>query len=458
MITDTIAAISTPHGRGGIAVIRISGENALEVSDKIFAPLSKKKLSSYESNRAVYGHIYSGGNRIDDGIALIFRAPHSYTGEDTVEISCHGGILISQLVLEAALTNGAVMAGPGEFTRRAFAAGKLSLTQAEAVSGLIDACSREQVLLNAALAGGTLSKKVSELRNEILSLLASVYVYIDFPDEDMTDIPPDELRTRIEGIIKKLSALEDSYQTGRAVSEGILTVIAGQPNTGKSSLLNLLLSRDRAIVTSEAGTTRDVIEENLMLGRVMFRLCDTAGIRETENEAEKIGVGKSEALLNDASLILAVFDGSTDPDSDTLALAERISQNRCPVIAIINKTDLNISEGINKIKDMFDKVVYISCRSENGLDELKELMLSLFDMGDIDYNNEAIIVNSRQLSAVKNAREALIQAVAVLNSSYTQDVAGFDLEQALTELSGLDGQSTAEEIVDAIFHNFCVGK
>lgn len=461
MINDTIAAISTPHGRGGIAVIRVSGENALDISSKVFRPASGRELSSCSSNSAVHGYIYYKGSRIDDGIAVIYRAPRSFTGEDTVELSCHGGILLTQTVLTAVLTAGAVMAGPGEFTRRAFIAGKLGLTQAEAVIGLIDAQSEEQLRLNAALASGALSRRLDELRADITALLSSIYAYIDFPDEDMTDIPPDELARRLRDISARLALLSDSCSIGADITQGILTVIAGQPNTGKSSLLNALLGRDRAIVTGIAGTTRDTIEENLTVGRVLLRICDTAGIRAPSDEAEKLGVERAKKLTEEARLILAVFDGSTEPDDETFALCERLSEAEKKgqaVIALFNKADLPRSEGCIILMKRFSRPIALSCKTGEGLDSLRGMINELFDRGEIDFNENAVLVNTRQRAAVENARECIENALRALDASMPQDIAGLELEHACTFLAGADGRLVAQDICDAIFANFCVGK
>lgn len=457
-ISDTIAAISTPHGRGGIAVIRISGDDALIVASAMFRPKNGSALINIKPNTAVYGGIFHRGIQIDDGIATVFRAPHSFTGEDTVEISCHGGLLLAQMTLEAALIGGARQADAGEFTRRAFTSGKIDLSRAEAVIGLIEAESAEKIKLNAAQSRGVLSRKINSIRAALLEAASSIYAFIDFPDEDMTDLSPFELRARMEDISVEMRNLILTYRTGRAIAEGIPTVIAGKPNTGKSSLLNLLLGEDRAIVSPVAGTTRDTVEETAVAGRVLLRLCDTAGIHNTEDEMEQLGIGRAEAKLESAALILAVFDGSEIPDEQDEAFLNTLSGKNGEIIAVINKSDLPRHDDITRINARFEHTVSVSCVSGEGMDELIAEIERLFIGGDIDYDNRAVITNARQYAALCSACEFVLNAAAVLGSGMTQDIAGLDIEAALAKLGEIDGRVVADEIVDNIFHRFCVGK
>ncbi|MHB1150778.1 MAG: tRNA uridine-5-carboxymethylaminomethyl(34) synthesis GTPase MnmE [Eubacteriales bacterium] len=456
--TDTIAAISTPHGRGGIAVIRISGDNALAVASAMFRPKNRSALTDIKPNTAVYGGIFHRGIQIDDGIATVFRAPHSFTGEDTVEISCHGGLLLAQMTLEAALIGGACQADAGEFTRRAFTSGKIDLSRAEAVIGLIEAESTEKIKLNAAQSRGVLSRKINSIRAALLEAASSIYAFIDFPDEDMTDLSPSELRLRLEDIAAEMQTLVSTYRAGRAIAEGIPTVIAGKPNTGKSSLLNLLLGEDRAIVSPVAGTTRDTVEETAVAGRVLLRLCDTAGIHNTEDEVERLGIGRAELKLDSAALILAVFDGSEIPDEQDEAFLNTLLSKNGEIIAVINKADLPRHDDIARINARFKHTVSMSCVSGEGMEELIAEIERLFIGGDIDYDNSAVITNARQYAALCSACECVLNAVTVLGSGMTQDIAGLDIEAALAKLGEIDGRVVADEIVDNIFHRFCVGK
>ena len=461
MLGKTIAAISTPYGRGGVALIRISGEEAFSICDKVFMPRNGEKLSSQPARMAIYGDILSHGDIIDDGIATIFKAPFSYTGENTVEISCHGGIHLSQSVLESIILSGAEYADAGEFTQRAFLNGKLSLTEAESVINLIDAVTDEQIRLATSHRGGVLSKTADRIYNEMLKLVSSTYAYIDYPDEDLTDISVDELKTGLQSILSELNELESSYKTGHAVSEGIKTAIVGKPNAGKSSLLNAMLGEKRAIVTEIAGTTRDVIEESVRLRHIVLRLSDTAGIRNTDDEVEKIGVGLAYEKMLESELIIAVFDGSAELTSDDYDLVDYINKNCTDkkVIAVVNKSDLyQNADTKTYIEKSFSDVAVISTRESTARDALFELIESFFIKGEIDYNNKAVIANLRQFTAVKKAREYIENAITSLNGGFTQDVAGMDIENAMGFIGELDSRSVGEDVVKDIFGRFCVGK
>lgn len=453
---STVAAISTPFGRGGIAVIRISGADALKIGDAIFKRPGGAKLSDAASNHVCYGNIVRGAETVDDGMAALFRAPHSFTGEDTVEISCHGGVLISGEVLEAAFEAGALPAGPGEFTKRAFVNGKISLSSAEAVIDMIDAGSREAARLARANASGAVSAKVGAIYDELTSIVSQAYVYADYPDEDLTDITPDEMRDRLASAKEKIERLYRSYKSGHAISEGIYTVIIGRANSGKSSLLNRLLERDRAIVSDTEGTTRDFIEESATVGRIILRLCDTAGIRKSEDEIEKIGIERSFEQLEKAELVYALFDGSKELTGQDRLIIEKLRGCAAHKIAIINKCDLGAK--IEAELEGFDRTVRISALTGEGIDELKEVTEQLFVSGAIDYNSDPIVSSARQAAALTRASESLERAIAALDCGLTQDIAGLDVEQALAALGETDGRSVALDIVDNIFHRFCVGK
>lgn len=451
---EPIAAISTPYGRGGIAVIRLSGEGGIVLAEKLFVPKSKKRLSEIESGYAVYGDILRDGKRIDDGIATVFRAPRSFTGEDTVEISCHGGILLTQSVLSSALECGFRLAFGGEFSKRAFLNGKMSLSEAEAVIGLIDAESEEQLRLSASITNGVLKNGVNELCDEITELLASVYAYIDYPDEDLTDVSVSELTERAEKLLDGVAKLEASYRSGKAVSDGIKTAIVGKPNAGKSSVLNRLLGYDRAIVTSVAGTTRDTVEESAAVGRVTLRLCDTAGIRESGDEVERLGIERSIEKLNEAELILAVFDGSDQLDDLDRSVIDRISRTDAEVIAVINKSDIK-----NDVElDIPFRKVTVSALDGSGFDELKKMISELYVDEKLNYDTTPVLTNARQFAAAQEAKLRLENALAALKNGFTQDIAGMDLELSLASLREIDGRNVSEEITDRIFSRFCVGK
>ena len=455
-LQSTVAAISTPYGRGGVALIRISGDRAFQIADRVFVTASGVLPSSLEANRMVYGDVLLSGEKIDDGMIVLFKGPRSYTGEDTVEITCHGGILVSGKVLQAVLEGGAVMAAPGEFTKRAFMNGKLSLSQAEAVINVIDAETNASLRLALSHASGALTKKLDGIYSRLLSLVSQSYVYADYPDEDLTDINADEMITALEQVYSELCLLYSTYDTGRAINEGVYTAIVGRPNAGKSSLLNLLAGKERAIVSDVEGTTRDFIEESVTLGDIILRLCDTAGIRESDDKVERIGIERSLEAIERADLVLAVFDGSQKAHEEDHALIEKLKNTKALKIAVINKTEL--VQKFDTDTSSFDATIRISTVTGEGLDALREQISSFFIKGDIDYNESTLLVNARQFAAVKGASDALKRGIDALRQGYTQDVAGLDIEQAMALLGETDARQIGIDIVDSIFHNFCVGK
>lgn len=457
---STVAAVSTPYGRGGIATIRISGEDAVSIAEKIFIAGNGTPLSALAPNQMVWGKILYEGEQIDDGMAVVFRAPHSYTGEDTVEISCHGGILLTQKVLESAFLAGCAPAGAGEFTKRAFLNGKLGLSQAEAIIDLIDAESMEKIRMAGAGARGALQKAAEQIVAELRRAVSSTYAYIDFPDEDLTDMSTDDLLSVVLAAEERLHALARSYTAGHAINEGIRCAIVGKPNTGKSSLLNALIGRDRAIVTDIAGTTRDTLEESVTVGKILLRISDTAGIRGTEDTVEKLGVERSIAAMEEAELILAVFDASRPLDAEDEDLARRLCTLSVPVIAIINKEDIADAAAfsLDTLSVPFVHTLYMSAKNGAGLDALKDIIQSLFIEGEIDYAKDGVVANARQYAAVCAAREHIAAARVALTEGFTQDIAGMDIELALSALGEIDGRTVTSDIVDDIFHNFCVGK
>ncbi len=456
----TIAALATAGGKGGIAVIRLSGDEAIEIASKVFRPF-RTKLCDAESNMQIYGEIVSGdGSRIDTGLATVFRAPHSYTGENTVEISCHGSPVGVSMILSALFENGAKHALPGEYTKRAFVNGKLDLTQAEAVGELIDAESTSAHRLFSAQLSGSVGRLVREQADEITHLLASVYAYIDYPDEDMTDIPENELKERLLAIKKKLSKLTDSYSTGLAITEGVRSAIVGLPNTGKSSLLNCLLGFDRAIVTDIAGTTRDVVTESVVVGGIKLCLSDTAGLHDTHDTVEKIGVERSKRALSDSSLVFGVFDVSQEIGTDEEEIAKLLldAKNEKNVIIVLNKCDMNTSEKHEQyFKNLgFSKIVSISAKQESGMDGIEGAVKSFYPDVEAAMQGE-ILANARQHAALSCAVSDIDKALAALDM-LTPDTACLDMEAALGELLEADGRQVSEEIVNNIFSHFCVGK
>ena len=466
MFGSTIAAISTPRGKGGVAVIRISGDDAISICESFVFPKSKKRLSDIRHASVCLANITDeDGELLDEALVSVFHAPHSYTGENTVEINCHGGILLTEAVLTRALSCGAVQAGPGEFTRRAFSAGKLSLSQAEAVIGMIDAQTKASLSLSRLNLGGAVRRETDAIYESIRHVVSSVYAVIDFPDEDLSSLSEDEVRDGIEKAISALENLRRSYKTGHAVCEGVRTVIFGKPNTGKSTILNLLAEKERAIVTDIAGTTRDVISETVAAGNVTLRLSDTAGVHGTDDFVESIGVQKSIEALEEAELILAVFDLSRGLDAEDEEILSHVAGRAAlgiPVIAICNKSDLFDSEksdrDTKKIADALGTDPILLCaKNQNSRETLVSLIDNIFESCDISSADNAVITNARQFAAVN---EALAHAQSALFSlEYLgEDTACAELELAMGKLGELDGRQVTIDIVDSIFHRFCVGK
>ena len=456
---DTIAAVSTPYGKGGVALIRISGDDARSVGEKIFTPASKKSFSELAHGTMTYGTIHRpDGYDLDDGMAVYFRAPHSFTGEDTVEITCHGGILVTNAVLEAALLAGARQADAGEFTRRAYVSGKIKLSEAESLGNLLEAQTNSQMRLARNGMRGTLAKKTDELYLELRSVMTSVFAAIDFPEEDLAEMSREEMIDAIERVQVNVASLAKTYGTGRAINEGVATVICGRTNAGKSSVYNRILGYDAAIVTDIEGTTRDVLRESATLGKTLLRLCDTAGLRQTEDKVESIGIEKTREEMANAGLILAVFDASQPLTDEDLALCEEIAERNVPCIALLNKNDLANSESASILREKFDHAISISAKSGEGFDALAEIIDRLFIDGEINVETDAVVTGARQFAALKNAENALGSALEDLRSNTPLDLCCIGIEEALTSLGELDGRELGEEIVAEIFSKFCVGK
>ena len=454
---STIAAVSSPRGKGGVALIRISGEEAVAVAGRCFSPKSGKAVSETESRRAVFGDITDGDSIIDDGMLTIFRAPASYTGEDVVEISCHGGVLVTNRVLEAVFKAGAVPATAGEFTRRAFVNGKLSLTKAEAVGEILEAKSDAQLRVAASKRRGKLSEKIEEAAKELVALVAAVYAKIDYPDEDLAEVSDSEFVTRAKAVAEKLEKLKSTYRSGSAIFEGVKTVICGAPNRGKSSLYNAIAGEEAAIVTDIAGTTRDILERDIVLGDVLLHLTDTAGIHETSDTVEKIGVRRAEEKLFEAELVLLVLDASKPLESEDISLIKALKDVSAPKIAILNKCDKGTAN-ISLDESLFANTVRISAKNGEGIDDLKNAVEKLFLEDGIDTSNDAIVSNARQFASLGEAIACINDAISLVESGLPSDLAASDLERAVASLDELDGRRVAEDVVAEIFGKFCVGK
>lgn len=458
---DTIAAVSTPYGKGGIAVIRVSGEDAIAISERVFFPKDGKLLGEKESARAVYGDIFenNGGKRqIDDGLAVVFRAPRSFTGEDTVEISCHGGVLVTQRVLTAILAAGARPALAGEFTKRAFINGKMTLTGAEALGDLLEAQTDEQISLARSNMRGTLSGEVKEIYGSLGDVLAAIFAHIDYPDEDLADVSHSEMLAIARESLSRLERLQSTYSTGRAVTEGIPTVILGRTNAGKSSIYNRIVGRDAAIVTDIEGTTRDVLTDTAKIGRVILRLSDTAGLRDSGDTVEMIGIDRARAAAESADLILAVFDGSRAPDGDDAEFMEYLKGLNGVKVAIVNKSDLGANAEMSALLKDLSHTCTLSAGSGEGFDSLSALIEKIYIDEHLDTGNDAIISNARQNASVISAIEALNLAIDAIENELPLEICCAEVENALSALGELDGRTVSEDIVSRIFANFCVGK
>lgn len=447
---STVAAISTPVGKGGVALIRISGEDAVQICRKVFAPASGKDISEYPAGKAVHGYFRDKDGNFDDGLATLFISPRSFTGEDTAELCCHGGILVQEKLLRACFWAGATPAAAGEFTRRAYINGKITLSQAEAVGGLIDAHTEKHLEVSLRQLDGNISKKIDAVCSSLILTAATVYAYIDYPDEDMTDMSVDEMLIKLNEAKNTLLSLAGTHKYGKAISEGIPTVIAGKPNTGKSTLMNLLCGTDRAIVTDIAGTTRDVITEQVKVDDILLNLADTAGIRESEETVEAAGIKRSIKEIEKASLIIAVFDGSTPLSDEDNELINLLEYKKDRVIAVINKCDKGATLSLP-----FENSVCMSAKTGEGFDGLKE-KIRLF-AGQAEVNTEDIIVSARQYGAIERALENINDAITALGG-FTQDIAGECIERAISALGEIDGRTATQEIVNEIFSHFCVGK
>ena len=460
-LTQVIAAVSTPPGKGGVAIIRMTGDGAFEIADKVFFPITGKRFSECTPRMQIYGHIVEDGEKIDDVLATRFPAPHSYTGEDTVEIGCHGGILVTRTVLEALLRAGAVIATAGEFTRRAFINGRLTLTEAEAISDLLEAKSREQIRLSSDSARSRLSQRISTIRANLVGLMSSIYARIDYPDEDLGDFTDGELLERLYIIKEDCEGLISTYRTGRAISEGIRTVICGKPNAGKSTLYNLLCGEDAAIVTDVPGTTRDVLVREIPLGRVMLKIADTAGIRESKDAdaVERIGITKSRQMIEKSELLFAIFDISREFDDEDRLIIDAVMSSDAPKIALLNKSDLTPAFD-EKMLSGFDKVIRISAKEDEGdaISHLTDAVNTMFTDERIVVGQDAVISSARQHATLTKCLDHLRAAIESLEYGFAQDAVSGDVERAIGAISELDGRAVSEEIVSDIFSKFCVGK
>ena len=458
MQDSTIAAIATAPGAGGIAVVRLSGPESYAVAARVFRPANPDRtVAGAKGYTALFGTFLEGEDAFDEGVALFFRAPHSYTGEDVVELSCHGGSAVARRLVESCIEAGAAPAAPGEYTRRAFLNGKLSLTQAEAVMDLVSANGRQGAALANASLGGALARKIAAEKEALTSLQAHLAAWVDFPEEDVPELDETHLQTVLGSVKDELDVLIRNYDAGAVLREGVDCAIVGRPNAGKSTLLNLLAGFDRAIVTPVAGTTRDVVEQAVRLGDIRLNLFDTAGLRDTEDVIEAEGIRRSWRKLDEAGLVLAVFDAAQPLSDDDLELARRC-QGR-PAIAVLNKQDLAGETDVPRgtLEPYFKKIVPMCARDAVGLQALTDAVADLLGTAQLD-PEAAQLCSARQLAAATRARDALAEAIAARQNGFGLDAAAVCLTDALQALFDLTGENASDATIEEVFETFCVGK
>ena len=457
---STIAAISTATGSGGIGIIRLSGEKSIEIIKKIFKPIDKKiNLDEVKGYTIKYGFIVDSNNeKIDEVLVSFFRAPRSYTTEDMCEINSHGGTVIERKILEQCLLNGAELAEPGEFTKRAFLNGRIDLSQAESVIDIINAKTDKEAKESFKQLQGNLSIELNNIKDNLLDIMSDIEASIDYPEYDIEETTNSKALKVLEEIRNKLVNLENSFENGKILKEGVKTVIVGKPNAGKSSLLNTLLKEDRAIVSDYAGTTRDTIEEFINVDGIPLKIIDTAGIRETNDFVEKIGVEKAIGLIKDADLVIALFDSSKELEEEDYKILELIKNKKS--IVLLNKSDLsdlNIKT-INYISNTNKKVIKASMKTKNGIAELYKTISELFNNNELNSDNGIVITNIRHKNLIHNAINNLDEAENSIKNDMPIDVVAICIKEVLESIGSITGDNVSEDIINKIFSKFCLGK
>ena len=458
MKTDTIAAIATAMSNSGIGIVRISGDEALEVADRIFRPKKgSRKVSDMETHTIHYGYVVDGEEVVDEVMLLIMKAPRSYTCEDTIEIDCHGGVLVMKKILETVLKYGARPAEPGEFTKRAFLNGRIDLSQAESVIDLINAQNELALKSSVSQLQGAVLEKIKDIRAVVLHEIAFIESALDDPEHVSLDGYPEQLRGIMSDAHSKVKKLLDSSDNGKMLKEGINTAIVGKPNAGKSSLLNILVGEERAIVTEIAGTTRDILQEQIQIGGIGLNVIDTAGIRDTEDIVEKIGVNKSREYIEKADLIIYVVDSSTELDENDQEIIEAIQDKKA--IVLLNKSDLDAKTDAAILQERLDKpILSISAKNNTGIHELEKLIEEMFFSGKLSFNDEVYITNIRQKNALAEAESSLKMVLQSIDDGMPEDFFTIDMMNAYEVLGTIIGESVGEDLVNEIFSKFCMGK
>lgn len=457
MKKETIAAIATAMSSSGIGIIRISGEEAFSIADQIFRKKNGKKLENIQTHTLHYGFIYDGEEKIDEVLALFMKGPHSYTAEDTVEIDCHGGVLMMKKILETVIKYGARPAEPGEFTKRAFLNGRLDLSQAEAVIDIIHAKNQYALKSSVSQLSGAVSNKIKKLRENILYEIAFIESALDDPEHISLDGYGDKLKAALQPMISETEKLISSADDGKVMTEGVKTVILGKPNAGKSSLMNLLLGEERAIVTDVEGTTRDILEEHIRLQGINLNIVDTAGIRDTDDIVEQIGVNRAKNIAEEADLIIYVVDSSKPLDKNDKEIIQMIKNKKS--VVILNKTDLEqvvLKESLEE--ETGEKVIPISAKEGTGIDLLEQEIKSMFYHGDINFNDQVYITNVRHKTAIKSALNSMEMVMESIENQMPEDFYSIDLMNAYEELGTIIGEAVEDDLVNEIFSKFCMGK
>ncbi len=457
---STIAAISTATGAGGIGIIRMSGKECFSILEKIFNPIKKESIDQIKGYTMKYGHIVDSktGEKIDEVLVSYFKSPKSYTTENMCEINSHGGTVVERRILEQCLANGAELAEPGEFTKRAFLNGRIDLCEAEGIIDLINSKTESEAKASIKQLEGNLSKKINEIKEKILDIMADIEASIDYPEYDIEETTNEKAKRIIIKIKEEAEKLEKSFDTGKILKDGIKTAIIGKPNAGKSSLLNAILNEDRAIVSEIEGTTRDTIEEYINIKGITLKIIDTAGIRKTADKIEEIGVNKAISLAEDSDLIIAIFDNTRDLEEEDERILDLIKDKKA--IILLNKIDIKNSnlENNDKIKSLNKPVVKISAKNNEGIEELYNTILNMFEINEIEMSDGNVITNIRHKNQITKAISALDGALNTIESKMPVDILAIYLKQTLEEISSITGDNVSQDIIDEIFAKFCLGK
>ena len=454
---STIVAISTAPAIGGIGIIRLSGEKTFEIIEKIFIPKNKQKIEEIKGNSIKYGHIVDEGKTIDEVLVSYFKAPKSYTAEDMCEINSHGGILIVRRILEICLKKGATLAEPGEFTKRAFLNGRIDLAQAESVIDIINAKTNKEVEASEKQLEGYLSSEISNIRKKVMDLMVDIEVSIDYPEYDVEEVTYSNAIKILEDIQNHLEKLSNSFENGKIIKDGIKLAIIGRPNAGKSSLLNEFLKEERAIVTDIEGTTRDTIEEQISISGIPFKIIDTAGIRESEDKIERIGIEKSKKAAQNSDIILAIFDVSKPLNKEDFEIINFIKNKKA--IIILNKIDLNENaETITELSNLGKDILKISVLEKKGIEQIYEKLTQMFNINEIDLDNGNVITNIRHKELIDCAKQNAKQSIIALKSNLPVDIIAINIKEILENLGKITGESVSEDIIKEIFSKFCLGK